>query len=375
MKKRTGLLLVFTFFLIVLFMIGIFVTLIVYSIRGSSVNLLGADRLALVRVEGLIYDAEEWLDQIEEYQKDSSIRGIVLRVDSGGGAVSPSQDLHRAIVETREDYGKVVVVSFGSIAASGGYYIACGADRILTSPGTLTGSIGVYAKFLETKELFEKIGIDYETIKAGKYKTVGSIEREMTEEERTMMQSVIDDTYLQFVEAVAEGRKENMIRLLQHWKSTKTTPEYPFTPDVVEIIRNYQDRIAQLAQIHNAAPIIPAATEIQSGTETTSNPEIANPTAQERFLPSHDVILSLVKTLADGKIYTGRQAKEIALIDDIGSLEDAIQTAAGLVGIRGRPKVIERRKREYSWLDLLSQKLSTLTGQKFPSPIQYRFPY
>ncbi len=364
-------------------------------------NLLGGDKLALVRVEGVIYDARDWIDQIRDYQEDRSIRGIVLRVDSPGGAVSPSQDLHRAVLEAQRDYGKVVVASFGSVAASGGYYIACGADRIVTSPGTLTGSIGVYAKFLEAKELFEKIGIDYETVKAGKYKTAGSMEREMTEEEKEMMQSVIDDTYMQFVEAVADGRRESMSRLLKQWESTDSdATTYPFTDDVIELIQEFQEELQKVAQKtmkKESQPIV--ANKVESGTdpsryaqiENATDSMIANATAAEveeatatevkeatatqNLAPSREIILKLVTSLAEGKIYTGRQAKEIALVDEIGTLDDAIELTAELVGIRGRPQVIKRKEREYSWLDLISEKLSSFTGRETHSPIQYRFPY
>jgi len=167
MKKSTGLLLFFSFLVMVVIMVGLFVTLMILVLQGTTPNLLGSKRLALVRVESAIYDAQRWIDQIKHFQEDDSIKGIVLRVESPGGAVGPSQDLYEAIRKAQTEHGKIVVASFGSLAASGGYYIACSADRIVASPGTLTGSIGVYAKFPVAKELMEKIGDDYQTNKAG----------------------------------------------------------------------------------------------------------------------------------------------------------------------------------------------------------------
>ena len=239
MKKSTGILLLLTFFVVVVVMIGLVVTLMVYVMQGNTPNLLGSKRLALIRVEGIIYDAKEWVDQVKEYQDDSTVKGIVLRVESPGGAVDPSQELYDALVEAQEVYGKVVVASFGSVAASGGYYVACNADKIVSSPGSLTGSIGVYSKFPVAKELMEKIGISYETVKAGEYKDFGSMDRGLTDKERAMMQSVIDDTYDQFVEAVYKGRKKKLSTLLKKWKD-ESPVKYPFTPDMTSLIQQYQ---------------------------------------------------------------------------------------------------------------------------------------
>ncbi|MFB3784861.1 MAG: signal peptide peptidase SppA, partial [bacterium] len=245
MKKSTGLLLFFSFLVGIVILVGLFVTLMVLVMQGTTPNLLGAKRLALVRVESAIYDAQHWIDQIKQYQEDNSIKGIVLRVESPGGAVGPSQDLYQAIVTAQKEHGKIVVASFGSLAASGGYYIACSADRIVAAPGTLTGSIGVYAKFPVAKELMEKIGVDYQTIKAGEYKDFGSFERGLTDKERAMFQSVIDDTYGQFVEAVAQGRKRSLIRLLNEWKS-ESADSYPFLPEVTALLRSYQENKKQI---------------------------------------------------------------------------------------------------------------------------------
>ena len=377
MKKSTGILLLLTFFVIILIFVGIFVTLIVYLFQGTTPNLFHAKRLALVKVEGLIYDAQDWINQIEEYQEDDTIKGIVLRVDSPGGAVGPSQELYHTIIRARDKYGKVIVASFGDLAASGGYYIACGADRIVSSPGCLTGSIGVYAKFLQAKDLMEKIGINYETVKAGKYKDFGSIDRPLTDEERKMMQGVIDDTYSQFVEAVANGRKKSLTDLLLHWNPKDNPPVYPFAPEVVDQIVSFQKKYKNKIEASSAS-VKHASASIRSvsGNVEEEDDDINVQTAKiEPAIPDQETLIALTKAIADGKVYTGRQAKEIALVDQLGTQKDAIDLAAKLVGIEGKPTVIEKKKRELGWLDLISQGASLFTKERVFSPIQYRFPY
>ena len=161
----------------------------------------------------------------------------------------------------------------GSVAASGGYYIAAATDRIVANPGTLTGSIGVIMETANVEGLLQKIGVEGVVIKSGKYKDVGSPLRKMSADERGLMQEVMDDVHKQFIEAVARGRS---------------------------------------------------------------------------------LELTDVQALADGRIFTGRQAKEARLVDELGDLEDAIQLAAEVAGIEGEPKVIEPRRR-FSLREILSQ--------------------
>ncbi|HOJ62681.1 MAG TPA: signal peptide peptidase SppA [bacterium] len=368
MKKSTGLLLFFSFLVMVVIMVGLFVTLMILVLQGTTPNLLGSKRLALVRVESAIYDAQRWIDQIKHFQEDDSIKGIVLRVESPGGAVGPSQDLYEAIRKAQTEHGKIVVASFGSLAASGGYYIACSADRIVASPGTLTGSIGVYAKFPVAKELMEKIGVDYQTIKAGEYKDFGSIERGLSDKERAMFQSVIDDTYDQFVEAVAHGRKRSLTRLLNEWKSD-SSETYPFLPDVTAILSAYQAQRQQKA--------LPAQAVVEAGSPAVAASEAgeATPPVAAEPEPSPEILMALACAIAEGKIYTGRQAKEIGLVDEIGSLEDAIALAGKLAGIPGKPTVVEQKKREFTLLDLLTQGLALVRPRATLSPLLYEFPY
>ena len=162
-------------------------------------------KVAVVELYGQITDSRDFVRQIKRWTEDSEVKAIVLDINSPGGAVAPSQEMYEQVLKARAE-GKIVVASFRSVAASGGYYVGCAADRIVSNPGTLTGSIGVILSFPTAKKLFDKIGIGWETIKSGDLKDVGSMSRPMTPEEERMLKAVIDDTYEQFVEAVSEGR-------------------------------------------------------------------------------------------------------------------------------------------------------------------------
>lgn len=163
------------------------------------------DKVALIRIEGPILDSKNAVDEIKEHAKDSSIKAIILRVDSPGGAVAPSQEIYSEVKKAAAK--KAVVVSMGAIAASGGYYISCPATRIIANAGTLTGSIGVIMEIPNIEGLLTKIGVKTEVIKSGKNKDIGSAFRAMKPEERELLQGVMDNVHEQFIRAVAEGRK------------------------------------------------------------------------------------------------------------------------------------------------------------------------
>jgi protease-4 len=236
------------------------------------------DRIALIRVEGVILDSQTTIGELKRFSENPSVKAIVIRIDSPGGGVVPSQEIYDAVKRIRSKNNKAVIASMGSVAASGGYYIAAATDRIVANPGTLTGSIGVIMETANVEGLLQKIGVEGVVIKSGKYKDVGSPLRKMSADERGLLQAVMDDVHKQFIEAVAEGRSLEL-------------------------------RAAQ--------------------------------------------------ALADGRIFTGRQAKEAKLVDELGDLEDAIQLAAEVVGIEGEPKVIEPRRR-FSLREILDSKLSML---------------
>jgi protease-4 len=165
----------------------------------------GSERVAIVEISDVIMDAEDVIRQLRKYRERSSVKAIVLRLDSPGGAVVPSHEIYEEVRRTRK-YGKPVVASMGSVAASGAYYIACAADMIVANPGTITGSIGVVSEFASFQQLMEKIGIESTTITSGEFKDTGNPTRRMRPEEREYLQRTIDDVYGQFVDIVVRGR-------------------------------------------------------------------------------------------------------------------------------------------------------------------------
>ncbi len=163
------------------------------------------DKVGVIEIQGTMITGTPAVDEIRQFAKDGSIRAIVLRIESPGGVVAAAQEIYEELGRVRER-GKPIVASMGGIAASGGYYIACGADSIVANPGTLTGSIGVIMRLPNAEELLKKIGLRYEVIKAGKYKDTGSISRPMTPEERALLQEMLDDVHDQFVTVVSVER-------------------------------------------------------------------------------------------------------------------------------------------------------------------------
>jgi protease-4 len=171
--------------------------------RASQEN--EAPHLVLLKIEGPIFDSEPWLTLIDRISEDETCRGVLVRIESPGGAVASSQELYGALKRLREQ-DIPVIVSLGNVAASGGYYAALAGEKIFSNPGTLTGSIGVIFQFPEVGELLDKAGISLQTVKSGALKDVGNPARKATESELVYLQHVIDDTYAQFVEDVAESR-------------------------------------------------------------------------------------------------------------------------------------------------------------------------
>jgi protease-4 len=165
----------------------------------------GGPKVAVVEIEGIIVDGAAAVRELREHADNPSIKAVILRINSPGGVVAPTQEIFAAIQRARKA-GKPVVASLGAVAASGGYYVAVAADRIYANPGTLTGSIGVVMQLANLEGLLKKVGVDYVVVKAGAYKDVGNFARTMSPEERKMLQALLDDVYSQFVEAVSEGR-------------------------------------------------------------------------------------------------------------------------------------------------------------------------
>ena len=166
------------------------------------------DKVAIIDITGVISRTETIIDQIHQYRDDQAIKAIVLRINSPGGSVAPVQEIYSELKKLE----KPIVASMGSTAASGGYYIAAIADEILANPGTLTGSIGVIMQFTKLKGLYEKIGLEQQVVKSGKFKDTGSPVRDMTDEERELLQATLDDVHNQFIDAVFEGRQAHLTR-------------------------------------------------------------------------------------------------------------------------------------------------------------------
>ena len=185
--------------------LSLFIGLIVISIIVSFFYASG-DKVGVLEIKGLISDSSEINKAIIAFREREDIKAIVLRIDSPGGAVGPSQEIYREVKKIKKEK-KVVVASMGSVAASGGYYIAVAADQIMANPGTITGSIGVIIEFANVQELLDKLGLKGVVIKSGKFKDTGSPLREMDDEERSILQGLINDIHRQFVAVVAENRK------------------------------------------------------------------------------------------------------------------------------------------------------------------------
>lgn len=210
-------------------------------------NLPIVDKVALIRIEGPIIDSKEPIDTLKEYVKDLSVKAIVLRIDSPGGAVAPSQEIYE---EVRKAVGKkTVVVSMGSVAASGGYYIAAPATKILANPGTLTGSIGVIMEIPNMEGLMSKIGVKSEVIKSGRHKDIASVFRGIKPEEREILQKVLDNVHDQFINAVAEGRKMLREDVQKIADGRIFTGEQALKVGLIDEIGNLEDAVKTAAKL------------------------------------------------------------------------------------------------------------------------------
>ncbi len=272
------------FFFGVLFFIGR------YS-GGKSSRFAFGDKIAIVEVKGVITQSSGIIEELQQYLEDEGVKAIILRIDSPGGGVGPAQEIYREVIKIKGK--KKVVTSMGSVAASGGYYIASASDRIVANPGTITGSIGVIMQFSNLEELLKKIGIKGVVIKSGEHKDIGSPFREMTPEEKRIMQEVLDNVHQQFIQAVAEGRKLDRSKVVQ---------------------------------------------------------------------------------IADGRIMTGEQAKNLGLVDQMGNLQDTIDITAKMVGIVGKPIVLYPKKRISIWELLMRDMASAVIDVLNEKGYELNFP-
>lgn len=226
---------------------GFLFTIAFIYMLGKSTDDIGfssfGGRLAQIDIKGVIIDSRDIVRQVKKYQEDSSVKGLVLRVDSPGGGVAASQEIYDQLIKFKSD-GKIIVVSMGAVAASGGYYIACAADSIVANPGTITGSIGVILSYPVADRLMDKIGMRIEVVKSGDLKDVGNYAREVTPEDRKMLQAMIDDTYDQFVNAVAESRGMEIDVVKQYADGSVFTGRQANEYGLVDRLGTLEDAIA-----------------------------------------------------------------------------------------------------------------------------------
>ncbi|EKD52112.1 MAG: hypothetical protein ACD_62C00112G0004 [uncultured bacterium] len=199
------------------------------------------DRVAVVEIKGPIFESIDVLKELKELQDDTQIKAVVLRLDSPGGGVAPSQEIFKQVLALKRD--KKVVVSMASVAASGAYYIASAADKIIASPGTLTGSIGVIMESFGLQELIQKISIESRTIKSGAYKDVGNPFRELTPEDRAYLQKLSDDVYAQFVRDVAQARGIDPVKMPSIAEGRVYSGEQALALGLVDGLGNLYDAI------------------------------------------------------------------------------------------------------------------------------------
>src|SRR3989344_1249728 len=189
------------FFLIFL-VVGV---VLLFALFGDKPSLLRADAIGVVKIEGIITNAEPTLKLIQNYKEEKHIKAVIVRIDSPGGVVGPSQEIYQAVKELKAS--KKVVASMGALGASGAYYIACAADKIVANPGTITGSIGVMMEFANLEKLYQWAKLDHVVLKSGRFKDLGSPLRPMRQEERALLDQLIQNIYAQFKDVVRVERR------------------------------------------------------------------------------------------------------------------------------------------------------------------------
>lgn len=233
------------FLLFLMFSVSSFLNIM----RPEGLSLSGSgDKIAIMELEGPILSSEKFVRQLNKYKDDKTIDAILLRMDSPGGIVAPSQEIYEAVKKVR-DSGKVIVVSMGSVAASGAYYIALGATKIVANPGTITGSIGVIFDFMSFGALLEKIGLKTSVIKSGKFKDSGSPYRDMTPEETQYFQELINDTYNQFVDVVVSERELPLDEVLKLADGRVFTGHQAVQLHLIDTLGTFEDAVAIAADL------------------------------------------------------------------------------------------------------------------------------
>ena len=216
--------------------------------RTETVTSGSGDKLAVVELSGVITSSDNIVRQLKNYRENRSIRGIVLRVNSPGGGAAASQEMYREVKKMR-DSGKPIVVSMGALAASGGYYVSCGASRLVANPGTLTGSIGVISEFLQLQDALEKLGVGVKTIKSGRLKDAGSSTRKMTAEDEKYFQTLMDDVHRQFISVVEAERNLDHKKVLSLADGRVFTGNQALEMGLVDTLGSFEDAVSITAEL------------------------------------------------------------------------------------------------------------------------------
>ncbi len=225
-------------------------------------------KIAVISLEGVIESEKDILSQIENMQDDKSICGVVFRVNSPGGAVAPSQEIYHAILRYRKETKNPIYMSMGTVAASGGYYIASAGDVIYANSGTLTGSIGVIMQFSHYQDLMKKFGVEVSTITAGKQKDAGSPYRALSEADSTYFKELLKDTHEQFISDVASARKMNIDSLRTYTEGQVFTGNMAKRIGLVDSIGTYNDCCVAI----RSALKLPATTEFVDFSTSNKSP-------------------------------------------------------------------------------------------------------
>ena len=271
------------------------VSLLIAFGDDSGGEFVFGNRIQVVDIEGELIDSRPIIEQLKRYEDTRSVPAILLNVDSPGGGVATSQEIYTEIRRLREKKNKIVVAYMSSVGASGAYYVSAPADKIVANPGTIVGSIGVIAEWVNYGDLLEWAKLKDVTLKTGEFKDSGTPTRPLTERETAYFQGLIDDMYVDFVDAVAAGRRMDV---------------------------------------------------------------------------------EAVRAIADGRVFTGRDAREKNLVDDIGNFQDAVDLTASLAGITGKPNLLRASRQRVTLLDLLTSDISRfnpLGAQTLKSQIRFQY--
>jgi protease-4 len=266
--------------LILVFFVLVFFYAYLTGGDAKVLSFLSGDGVGVLQIEGAIDDSRDVVGELKRFNEAPWIKAIVVRIDSPGGAVAPTQEIFDQLQKTKKK--KPLIASMGSMATSGGYYIASACDKIIANPGTLTGSIGVIMQLTNVEDLMKKVGVKGYNVKSGANKDIGSPFQPLSPEGREILQSLVDNVHSQFISAVAKGRGMNE---------------------------------------------------------------------------------SQVRKLADGRVYSGAQAKELGLVDQFGTLDDAIEFAAKRVGLEENPTVYYSSPEEERWWEKM---FFAAMGNRFP---------